>query len=156
MDGELKGIEWEAYEHHHTKKNSDWFWVLGILTLAGTVTAILLNNMLLGILLLVGGLVMAILSMRDPRIIPHAVTLRGLRVDDKLYPYSTLESYYIEDDPNLGPQLLIKSEKLLMPLIVIPLPEEYVDEIEDIIAERLPEEHLEEPLAHKLLEFFGF
>ena len=30
------------------------------------------------------------------------------------------------------------------------------EEIEDIISERLPEVHIEEPFAHKLLEFFGF
>ena len=156
MDGQLKGVEWEALEHHHGTKNSDWFWVLGILTLATATAAILLNNTLLGVILLIGGLITALLSAREAKVIAYAVTLRGLRIDDKLYPYTTLESYCIEDDQNLGPQLLVKSEKLFMPLLVMPIPEEYVDDIEDIIAERLPEEHLEEPLVNKLLEFFGF
>jgi hypothetical protein len=31
-----------------------------------------------------------------------------------------------------------------------------MEEIEDLIAQRLPEEHIEEPFAHTLLEFFGF
>lgn len=156
MEGQLKGIEWDAHEHHHTKKSSDWFWVLGIVTISTTVASILLNNTLLGIIFLIGGMVLALLSAREPKTVLYAVTLRGLRVDDKLYPYTTLETYCIEDVPNTGPQLLVKSEKLFMPLIIMPLPEEHVDEIEDIIAERLPEEHLEEPLVNKLLEFFGF
>ena len=43
-----------------------------------------------------------------------------------------------------------------MPLIIMPIPEDHIDDIESIIESRLPEEHLEEPLAHKILEFFGF
>jgi hypothetical protein len=38
----------------------------------------------------------------------------------------------------------------------MPIPEEFIDEIEAILEPRLAEEHLEEPLAHKLLEIFGF
>ncbi|MFT5849759.1 MAG: hypothetical protein ACI9H6_000575 [Patiriisocius sp.] len=156
MSEQARTISWEAYEHHHTEKGSDWYWVLGIITVAITITAILLGNMLFGILIFIAGLVTALHATRDPKVVPFAVTQRGLRIDDKLYPYSTLESFYIDEEDPIGPQLLCKSEKLFMPLLVLPLPEEYVEEIEDILASRLPEEYTEEPLAHKLLEFFGF
>jgi hypothetical protein len=43
-----------------------------------------------------------------------------------------------------------------MPLIIVPIPPDYVEDIESILAPRLPEEHLEEPLANKLLEIIGF
>ena len=156
MVDQLRGVTWEALEHHHGEKGSDWFWALGIVVVASAAASILLGNTLLGILILVGGSVMAMLAMREPKIVPYAVTLRGIRVEDKLYPYSTLESFYIDEEDPLGPQLLAKSEKMFMPLIVMPIPEEYIEDIEDILASRLPEEHLEEPFANKLLEFFGF
>jgi hypothetical protein len=98
---------------------------------------------------------MLILAARQPKMITYAVTQRGLRIDEKLYPYTTLEAFYIEEEGQFGPQLFVRSEKLFMPLLILPLPEEYSDAIESIIAERLPEEHIEEPFAHKLLEFFG-
>lgn len=156
MSEQVKSITWEAYEHHHTNKGSDWFWILGIITIAVTVTAILLGNMLFGILIFIAGLVTALHGAQKPRIIPFAVTQRGLRIEDTLYPYTTLEAFYIDEEDPSGPQLLSRSEKLFMPLIVMPIPEEYIDEIEDILASRLPEETLEEPFATKLLEFFGF
>ena len=31
----IKAVTWEAPEHHHIEKRSDWFWVLGILAIAG-------------------------------------------------------------------------------------------------------------------------
>ena len=99
---------------------------------------------------------MGILAMREAKIVPYAVTLRGLRVEDKLYPYSTLESFFIDEDNPIGPMLLARSEKLFMPLIIMPLPDEYLDDIEQILSNRLPGEHLEEPFVNKVLEFFGF
>jgi len=152
----VRSITWEAYEHHHTDKGGDWFWVLGIVTIAITVTAILLGNTLFGILIFIAGLVTALHARQEPKVVPFSVTQRGLRIDDKIYPYSKLESFFIDEEDPLGPQLLVKSEKLFMPLLLLPLPEEYLDEIEDILASRLPEEHLEEPLATKILEFFGY
>ena len=153
---QIRGITWEALEHDHGEKTSDWFWALGIVTAGATIASILFGNTLLGLVILISGAVMTILSMREPKVIPYAVTQRGIRIEDKLYPYSTLESYFIEEEDPKGPLLLVKSEKTLMPLLVMPIPDEYIDEIEIILAGRLPEEHLEEPLANKILDFFGF
>ena len=152
----IRGITWEAYAHHHIEKGGDWFWILGIITIAVTISSILFGNILFGILIFIAGLVTALHANRPPKMIPFAVTQRGLRIDDALYPYSTLESFFINEDDPENPQLLVKSEKMFMPLLILPLPQEYVDEIEDLVASRIPEEKLEEPLATKLLEFFGF
>jgi len=32
----------------------------------------------------------------------------------------------------------------------------YIDDIDDMLSARLPEEHIEEPISEKILEFFGF
>lgn len=152
----MRAIEWEAPEHHHGTKTSDWFWVLGILTVSLAVAAILLDNILLGLLTLIAGSVMAMLATRPAKMMTFSITPRGVRIDRSFYPYTVLDSYHIEEHSIVGQQLLIRSQKLFMPLLILPLPEEDVDEIEAIIAERIPEEYLEEPFANKLLEFFGF
>lgn len=156
MEQKLRAIEWEALEHHHGPKSNDWFWVLGIIALSGAIAAVLFNNFLLAIVVLIAGSVMSILAIRPPKTIRYALTQRGIKIDNFFYPYTTLESYYIEEHHIVGHQLLIKSQKMVMPLLILPLPEEDVDGIENILAERLPEEHLEEPLVNQILEFFGF
>lgn len=149
-------IYWEAPEHYHVEKTSDWYWVLGIVALAGSVTSIILGNVLLGILIPLAAFVMMLISHKQPRIIPFEVSTRGVRVYNTLYPYATLESYYLDEENHIDPQLILKSKKLFAPLILIPIPDEYITEIERLVSTRLPEEHLEEPIAHRLLEFFGF
>lgn len=156
MEERLRGVTWEALEHNHGEKSSDWFWVLAVITVTATVAAILFGNVLLGILFGLSGTIISLLAVREARIISYAITQRGLRIDDRLYPFSTLETYHIDEDQAFGPQLLVKSEKMFMPLLILPLPAEYLEEIEDILADHLPQEMLEEPFANKLLEFFGF
>ena len=156
MEPKGRSVIWEAPEHHHIEKSSDWYWALGILTIAAAVTALFLGNLLFGMLILIGGGVLSVAAAREPQDIMYAVTARGVRVGNELFPYSTLESFYIDEDNPLGPQLLIKSKRKFMPLIVIPLPDDAVDEVDDLIGERLPEEELEEPFLNKLLEFLGF
>ena len=151
-----RAITWEAPEHHHIEKSGDWFWVLGIIALSGALAAFFFGNFLLAVLILVGAFAMALIAVNKPQIIAFSVSTRAVRVGEKIYPYSTLESYFIDEENSTGPQLLLKSKRFYDQLIIMPIPEEYVDDIEDLLIDRLPEEELEEPLATKILEIFGF
>ncbi len=157
MDSEqVRSVTWEAPEHYHIEKGGDWFLALAIITIAVTVAALLFGNFLFALLMALAGGVVAVFSSRPPRIIPYAVTVRGVRIGEELYPFTTLRSYYLDEDDLRGPQLLIMSSARFMPLLVLPIPEEYIDEIEEILESRIPEEFIEEPFFHKLLEFLGF
>lgn len=152
----IQPIRWEAEEHQHIDKGSDWYWALGIISVVGAVVAIIFGNILFAIVILLSAVLMAVVSLRGPAVVEFAVTARGIRVDDELHPYSTLASFYIDEEDPRGPILLVRTQHTFRPLLVVPLPPEIVEEIDDVLAERLPEEHLEESLAHRLLEFFGF
>lgn len=156
MQEVTQAVTWEALEHHHFEKGSDWYWVLWIIGICASVAAFFFGNFLLALLILIGAGSVTLVSARKPEIIPFSVSTRGIRVGDDLYPYTALESYYIDTEYELGPQLLVKSKRIYMPLLVIPIPEEYIDEIEDLLRDRLSEEELHEPLVHKIFEWLGF
>ena len=156
MEPPVRSVEWEGPAHHHIENGSDWFWALGIIAVFGAAAAFIFGNYLLAVVVLLGGGVMAGIASREPEIIHYAITPRGLRVDEKLYPYSTLDAFYIDEEDPRGPQLLARSTSALTHLVIMPLPEEHLDDIEEILTGRLPEEHLEEPLSTKLLESLGF
>ena len=152
----MRAVTWEAPEHRHIEKSNDWYWALGIVATASACAAFILGNVLFGIVIIVGTGTMILFSDREPRVIPFAVTVRGIRIESTLYPYNSLESYHIDEGCPEGPQLLVKSKRLLLPIFVIPIPEDQVDVIDDMIALQLPNEDLEEPFSERLLEMFGF
>lgn len=156
MEQTPRAISWEAPEHNHTEKGGDWFFAFTIIFIAIVTSAILLGNTLFALLMAVAGITLAISVTRRPRIVEFAVTVRGIRVDDEIFPYGTLESYCIEEDDPSGPQLIIKSQRRLMPFILIPLPPDNIDDVEEILRDRLPEEQLEEAFLVKMMELFGF
>lgn len=156
MEPAPRAITWEAPEHHHVEKGNDWFFALFIVIFALVIVAILFNNVLFALLIGLAGGALAVSAARRPNIIPYAVTVRGVRIDDRLYPHSTLESYHIDEDDPRGPQLLVRSNKKLMPLMVLPIPADHVDDIESILKTKIAEEELEEPFLIKVLELFGF
>jgi len=156
MAESTRAITWEAPEHHHIEKGSDWFWALGIVALCGAIAAFFFGNFLFAILILVGAFSMSLVAVRPPAVISFSISTRAIKLGEKSYPYSSLESYFLDEENPRGPQLLLKAKSLYSPLIILPIPEEYVDDIEDLLLDRLVEEELEEPLANKILEVFGF
>ncbi len=156
MEPSARSVSWEAPEHHHRERGGDWFFALAIITASVAIASVFFGNILFALLALLSGMSLALAASQVPQIIPFAVTIRGIRVGETMYPYSVLHSYFINEEDIRGPQLLILGKRHFMPLIVMPIPEEYIDEIEEILSSRLPEEFIEEPFFNKLLEFLGF
>lgn len=151
-----RAISWEAPEHYRQEKGSDWYWALGIIALCGAVAAFVFGNFLFAILILVASAAMVLQSAKQPRVIPFMVGTRGVRVGEKLYPYSTFDAYCIDEEDNRGPQLLLRFKNAFLPLVVMAIPSDNVETIEELVRERLPETELEEPIAHRILELLGF
>lgn len=156
MEPVPRSVSWEAPEHHHVEKGNDWFFALAIIIIALIVVAILFSNVLFSLLIGLAGGALAVSAAKRPSIVPYAVSIRGVKIEDRLYPFSDLESYRIDEDDPRGPQLLIKAKRKLMPLMVMSIPANHIDDIDDILEGRLQEENLEESLFIKILELFGF
>ncbi len=152
----LRAVSWEGPEFHYTEKKADWYFALGLIVAACVAGALLLDNLLFALLCAVAGGALALAASKRPAIVAFAVTVRGIRGGEGLYPFGVLKSFHIDEEDARGPVMLVHAKRKFMPLLIIPIPEEYIDDIEDIMKTRLETEHLEEPLFMKLLEFFGF
>ena len=157
MNGSKK-LEWRAFDHIREKKDSDWFWFVGIVAVAIAVLAIFFNNVLLALLVLIGTFVIFLAANNPPKIVDHEINRRGVQVGDILYTYATLESFYVIDEDGWDrDRLILKSKKTLMPLIVIPLGSEVKpDQIREYLLEYLNEEEMYEPTVQRILSRLGF
>jgi len=157
MNQDYSRLTWHAHEYEHKERSTDWFWALGIIAITGAVTAIVLSNILFAILIIVGALTLALYAARVPNVIPYEVSERGVRINNALHPYKTLESFWIEDEyEHREPRLFIKSDKLFMPAIVIPLEPNSHMEVREYLLVHLDEEEYIEPFPYKVMEYLGF
>lgn len=148
-------VQWSAYEYPYERKGGDWYWALGIVVVSFAIAAYLFGNMLFGILILVAGFTVALYGAKPPELLHCEVNKRGVKVNNRVYPYGELRSFWV-DEETLPPKLILRSEKVLMPHIIIPLGDANGEDIREFLSEKLSEEEMQEPLSHKIAELLGF
>ncbi len=154
-------ISWTAAEYEHREHGADWYWALGIISLSLALAFIIIGNMLLSIILLLGVGTLLFHTKTPPQNKDYECSKRGIRAGKTLYPWETLESFWILEGSedvkySHGPKILLTSKKPLMPHIVIPLSELIVNEVHRALSRTLPEEPQVEPLPERLMRKIGF
>jgi hypothetical protein len=148
-------IEWENFEYEYKHKTADWYWAVGIITVSIAVASILYGNIIFAILLIVGAFTLCLHAARQPHLIHFELNHEGVLVGKLLYPYSTIESFWVEDRDG-DPRILLKSRKIFMPYIIVPLGAVMPETAHAYLSQYLPEEEHHEPLLQKVMEYLGF
>ena len=148
-------VIWETYEHEYKKNSSDWYWIVGIITVALIVICILLGDTLFGIVIGLSVLTLGYYSYKEPNIIEVEIGEKGIRVDKKVYLFDSVHSFYI-DEIDRNPKLILKSKKIFMPLIIVRMDgaDPYV--VHEEMQKYLPHDIHPEPIFHKILDRIGF
>jgi hypothetical protein len=147
-------IEWQSPEHHFDRKSTDWYWGLGILSIAGAVLAFYFDNFLFGIFIIIAAITLGFLSYKETRTMGIKITDRGIVFGKKLYPFRSYRSFWLEYDHLHGPRILLHPLSNILPITSIHINQEEVDPsfVHEIMLEFLDEEFLEESPLHRLMD----
>ncbi|OHB10413.1 MAG: hypothetical protein A3H60_00250 [Candidatus Zambryskibacteria bacterium RIFCSPLOWO2_02_FULL_44_12b] len=149
-------IEWDAHEYEHKERSPDWFWAVGIISVSIAVAATIFGNIIFGLLVLIGAFALSLFTNRHPNSTHVIVNEKGVTRDRIHYPYSSLESFWIDTD-HPHKKIFLRSEKMFMPLIIVPLGESVdVDNLHESLSQFLSEEFHSLPFVEKILEYLGF
>lgn len=149
-------IEWEAHEYEHKDRSPDWFWAVGIVSVALSIVSIIFGNIILAILILVAAFTLLTFAKRPPENIRVAVDDKGITRDKIHYPFQTLKSFYI-DTEHPHKKIFFRSEKVFMPLIHVPLGEGVdVEKLHQHLSTHLSEEFHSLTLIERILDHLGF
>ncbi len=154
-------ISWQASEHEHREHGADWYWAIGVITISLAVAFFIVGNIFLSIIIVLGVGLLLIHTKTPPRLLECGISRRGIRVDKKLYPWESLESFWVLEEGHHGEahsyaKILLISKKPLMPLIVIPLDTDLVEEVHEALTQVLHEEPQVEPLPDRIMRKLGF
>lgn len=121
MENLPQTIEWETKEYEFQKKSPEWFWVLGIIVLALTLAAVILENFLFAILVALSGFSVALYGARKPRTVLFKIDQQGITAADKFYDYDGIKKFWINYNPPRRKEMLIELKKTFSPLATIEL-----------------------------------
>ena len=148
-------IEWETQEYEHKNRSPDWFWSVGIMAVAGAITSIILNNILFAVIIILASFSLLIYARRHPDTIIVTLDNKGVRIDKYFYPYHTLESFWVEENDG-PPKIILKSQKLIMPYIVVQIENVDPNKVRRYLEKYIPEVFHNESHFHKIMERLGF
>ncbi|MDO8728927.1 MAG: hypothetical protein Q7K26_03460 [bacterium] len=156
MPQPLFKMEWDAHEYEHKERSSDWFWAVGILSISIAIASVIFGNIIFGILVLLSAFTLSIFASRPPSILHVTIDEKSVTRGKVRYPYHTLQSFWI-DTEHPHKKIILRSEKLLMPLIIVPLGDDIDEsELHEHLSRFLSEEFHSLPFIERLLEYLGF
>ena len=149
-------IEWEAHEYNYYEKSLLWFLIYFIISFAILGLAVWFKNWTFVFLIILGASLIYIYALKPPRKIKMRIDARGITVEEKLYFYKDLKSFWIFYDPPHVKYLSLISKKLIVPQIKIPIGKQDPNEIRKMLLKFLPEEEHEESFADILARIIRF
>ncbi len=157
----MEKIDWSALEYEEKERSKDWFWALGIIVVTSSIASIIFGNYFFAALLVLSGVLLGFFSVKKPDMVPYELNMRGLKIRNRLYVYENIKSFWVQVDTSgegkLKPILFIKTERLFMPIISIPIESNMARSIRSImLSKNVIEEEMKEHPSLSIMESLGF
>ena len=137
-------LAWNVKEYEQYKRGVWWYSIAGIIAVALVIYAIIDSNFLFGVIIVFVALIIVIQMFRTPDILTVAITTRGMIIEDQMYDYENLESFWIHYDPPRLKEMGISFTMKWRPELSIPLENANPLKIRAILSKYINEEEREE------------
>lgn len=149
-------LTWEALEYQAQPKTTLWYALFGIVQALLLFVAFLMRSFLTGIVFALLGVLVLLYSERSPKTARFQITGDSLVINHRRYPLKELDAFNVVESAE-GPLALIRSRRLVLPLLHIPLADQDPAAVHRILGSHLKEDpELRESLADLLAHRLGF
>ena len=134
-------LQWQAPEYEERERDQNWFWALGVIVIATSLTAIIYGNYFFAVLVVLSGALLAFFAKRKPEIITYELSAKGLRMGRRFFPFENIAGFAVY--AGARPLLLIKSDRFFIPIVSVTIVEEMAADIREIfLAKGINEENI--------------
>ena len=152
---EKEKIEWSALEYEEKERSVDWFWALGIIVVAGSITSLIYGNYFFAILLILSGILLGFFAIKKPEMVSYELNKKGLKIKTRLFPYESMKSFFVQTTPK--PMLFVKSSRMFMPILSMPIEDNLAEDIRSLLlSNNVQEEKMKEGPSERIMERLGF
>jgi len=147
-------ISWQSLEYAHKPKKHDWFWAVAIIGACLGAVAIIMDNFLFGVFIILSSLILIALKLRHPRAIHYSVSENEIVINSNVIPLKKIKEFSIKNERG-NKKLILEVNRPFMPYEVIIIEDDLEYSITKILEPRVKmNEELEEPFIYKLLDKF--
>lgn len=119
MEPPTIAVEWKGQEFEFVPKSSTWYWTVGILSVGSAIAALIADNFLFAVILLLAGGTVSLLGSRRPAMHSFRISNRGIHVGEQVFPYDNISRFAIhEAEPK---KLLFELKQAVVKVMTIPL-----------------------------------
>ena len=152
---EPEKITWSSFEYYEKERNNDWFWALGVIIIAASITSIIFKNYFFAIFIILSGILIVIFALKKPELVSYELNEKGLKIKERIYPYDKIKSFWVQKET--PPTLFIKTERLIMPIISMDIEYSSADEIKNfLLKNKVSTEEMKEHVSDKIMNSVGF
>lgn len=152
----LQEFEWKAPEFDKKEKSKSWFIIPGIITIVLGIFALITENILFLIAIVLAFFVFYVYANKEPRIIKFKINEKGIEIDERLHDFDSLRSFWIFYNPPEQKELSLRSKRTFFPYIHVPLTKENPNEIRKFLLRFLPEKKHSESIIDIWMKRIGF
>lgn len=153
----LNTIEWSTPEYAHKERDNDWFWTIGLITIVAFGFVIWMHNYIFAIFILLSGISLIMITMRNPEEVSFIVETKGLTMGRDFYSWKKIKSFnIIKKDSETYNKLLIETSKHFLPVYTLHLPKDITDNIKDELLKVIPRTEINESSSMLFMEKLGF
>jgi len=147
---------WDAKEYVQHERSISWYWWAAAIALVVIVYAIAIRQWTLIAVVLVVGVVIYLMGRTEPRTFTHELLDTGIKIGGRLYPYTTLQSFWLVIEGRVRELKVLQSGKL-KPLLSLQLDNAEVEQVRGVLSKFLPEEEERgEDIVDKMGRFLKF
>jgi hypothetical protein len=132
-------LSWKAHEFEQQKKGPMWFVVFAVIVIGLIFLAFWWKAFTMMVFLILAVFLIIIYALKEPRIVNFSITPLGMDIDNVMYKYSDMSSFWIFYEPPEIKELNIKLTRGFFPHLSIPLGKTDPNDIRRILLEYLPE-----------------
>lgn len=151
---------WRTKEFENFKKTNDWFWWVGLLSIAGAGIAFWTGSVSFGIFILISGFALILFGNVSHPEHSILITEEGLMIDQSKFLWKDVLGFSIIDDPkdSFGKKVLFETNRAVANKISLPINRSVVnpDALRKFLAQHIEEKEIKESLSKSLAEKIRF
>lgn len=153
---QTKKYTWTVEPYEHYARSVDWYWMMGIGVLAIIIIAVVSKNYLFAFLMILGAVLMVLSLRKAPEDMRIEISEQAISINGHIYRYDQIHSFWMYNDLQKKPNLLIHTKRALFPKIVIPLlPDMDFMELHTFLIDKIHEEEQYESTIDRIADRLG-